>query len=170
VVQVEGMVCVGVPIGSPQFVQAFVAEKSKTMVEDVKKLHILTDPGVHFKLVRFCHNTRLEHLSRTLPPSTMANPVCGVDYAGRHAVVNEELAKGTGNRSEMWERSVMNWHRMTAQLPHHQGGLGLTPQRASGIAAFLGLQLLPQLARAAPPQATVAPSGATPPPPRNLDS
>jgi len=30
----------------------------------------------------------------------------------------------------------MNWHRMTAQLPHHQGGLGLTPQRASGIAAF----------------------------------
>lgn len=36
VVQVEGMVCVGVPIGSPQFVQAFVAEKSKTMVEDLR--------------------------------------------------------------------------------------------------------------------------------------
>jgi hypothetical protein len=35
------------------------------MMEDVKKLHILTDPGVHFKLVRFCHNTRLAHLSRT---------------------------------------------------------------------------------------------------------
>ena len=40
-------------IGSPQFVQAFVAEKSKTPEEDVKKLQLLTDPGVHFKLVRF---------------------------------------------------------------------------------------------------------------------
>jgi hypothetical protein len=70
VVQVEGMVCVGVPIGSPQFVQAFVAEKSKTMVEDVKKLHFLTDPRVHFKLVRFCHNTRLAHLNRTRRPDS----------------------------------------------------------------------------------------------------
>jgi hypothetical protein len=34
-------------------VQAFVAEKSKTPEEDVKKLQLLTDPGVHFKLVRF---------------------------------------------------------------------------------------------------------------------
>jgi hypothetical protein len=98
VVQVEGMVCVGVPIGSPQFVQAFVAKKSKTMVEDVKKLHILTDPGVHFKLVRFCHNTRLAHLSRTLPPSTMANPACGVQTVD-YAVVNEVLAKGTRTRA-----------------------------------------------------------------------
>jgi len=126
VVQVEGMVCVGVPIGSPQFVQAFVAEKSKNMVEDVKKLHLLTDPGVHFKLVRFCHNTRLAHLNHDLPPSTMANPVCGVQTVD-YAVVNEVLAKGTGNQSATWEWSVMNWHRMTAQLPHHQGGLGLIP-------------------------------------------
>ena len=32
VVQVEGMICVGVPVGSPAFVQAFVKEKTKTMV------------------------------------------------------------------------------------------------------------------------------------------
>lgn len=29
VVQVEGMICVGVPVGSPAFVQAFVKEKTK---------------------------------------------------------------------------------------------------------------------------------------------
>ena len=65
----------------------------------------------------------------------MANPACGVQTVD-YAVVNEVLAKGTGNRSAMWQPPVMNWHRMTAQLPHHQGGLGLTPQRAYGIAAF----------------------------------
>jgi len=84
------------------------------MVEDVKKLHILTDPGVHFKLVRFCHNTRLAHLSRTLPPSTMANPACGVQTVD-YAVVNEVLAKGTGNRSAMWQPPAMNWHLLGLQ-------------------------------------------------------
>ena len=32
VVQVEGMICVGVPIGSPEFVQAFVKEKTRTII------------------------------------------------------------------------------------------------------------------------------------------
>ena len=73
VVQVDGMVCVGVPIGSPAFVQAFVAAKTRKMVEDVKELQLLTDPDIHFKLIKFCHNTRLAHLNRNLPPTTMAN-------------------------------------------------------------------------------------------------
>ena len=74
VVQVDGMVCVGVPIGSPGFVQAFVADKTRKMVQDVKELQLLTDPDIHFKLVKFCHNTRLAHLNQNLPPTTMANP------------------------------------------------------------------------------------------------
>jgi len=32
VVQVEGMICVSVPIGSSQFVQAFVKEKTRTII------------------------------------------------------------------------------------------------------------------------------------------
>jgi hypothetical protein len=54
------MVCVGVPIGSPQIVQAFEClEKIKTMVENAKLLRILTDPTIPFKLVRFCPNTKI---------------------------------------------------------------------------------------------------------------
>ena len=135
VVQVEGMICVGVPVGSPAFVQAFVKEKTKKMVEDIKQLQLLTDPGVHLKLIRFCHNTRLAHLGRNLPPTTMANQACGVQTVD-YAVANEVLAKGTGNRSASWTPAVANWHRMRVQLPHFKGGLGLTPQRASSLAAF----------------------------------
>ena len=40
VVQVEGMISVGVPVGSPAFVQAFVKEKTKTTVEDIKQLQL----------------------------------------------------------------------------------------------------------------------------------
>ena len=85
------------PCSLPSFVQAFVADKTRKMVQDVKELQLLTDPDIHFKLVKFCHNTRLAHLNRNLPPTTMANPACGVQTVDQ-AVVNEVLAKGTGNR------------------------------------------------------------------------
>ena len=51
----------------------------------------------HFKLICFCHNTRLAHLNRNLPPTTMAKQACGAQ-----TVANEVLAKGTGNRSASW--------------------------------------------------------------------
>jgi hypothetical protein len=36
-----------------------------------------------------------------------------------------------------WTRAATNWHRMRVQMPHFKGGgLGLTPQCASGLAAF----------------------------------
>lgn len=111
-------------------------------------------------MVSYCHNTRLSHLSRTLPPTTMANPACGIQTVD-YAVVNEVLAKGTDNRSALWGRVAMNWHRMTAQLPHHEGGMGLTPQRASGIAAFYSASSIRWLARAAPTSAPMASPGAT---------
>ena len=126
VVQVDGMVCVGVPIGSPAFVHAFVADKTRKMVQDVKELQILTDPDIHYKLIKFCHNTRLAHLNRNLPPTTMANTACGVQTVDS-AVVNEVLAKGTGNRSRRWDQDESKWHRMTVELPPFKGGLGLTP-------------------------------------------
>ena len=93
------MICVGVPVGSLAFAQAFVKEKTKTMVEGIKQLQLLADPGVHFKLIRFCHNTRLSHLNRNLPPTTMANQACGVQTVD-YAVANEVLAKGTGRPGE----------------------------------------------------------------------
>ena len=82
-----------------------------------------------------CHNTRLAHLNRNLPPTIMANPACGVQTVDQ-AVVNKVLAKGTGNRWRSWDQRKTNWHRMTVQLPPFKGGLGITPQAASGIAAF----------------------------------
>ena len=107
---------------SPGFVQAFVADKTRKMVQDVKELQLLTDPDIHFKLVKFCHNTRLAHLNRNLSPATMANTACGVQTVDQ-AVVNEVLAKGTGNRWRSWDQVKTNWHRMTVQLPPFKGGL-----------------------------------------------
>ena len=135
VVQVEGMVCVGVPIGSPQFVQAFVTEKTTVIMEDVKKLQILTDPLIHFELVRFCHNTRLSYLSRNLSPEVMTDMAGGVQSVDQ-TIVDEILRRGTDDCSNNWTQQEKNWHIVSVQLPHHKAGLGLTPQQAAGIGAF----------------------------------
>ena len=37
VIQVDGITCVGVPIGSTEFITAFVKAKTSAMVDDVKK-------------------------------------------------------------------------------------------------------------------------------------
>ena len=74
VIQVQGITCVGVPIGSPVFITEFVKDKTSAMVDDVRKLRVLSDPLTHTRLVRFCHNTRLSYLNRNLPPDVMRNP------------------------------------------------------------------------------------------------
>lgn len=135
VVQVDGMVCAGVPMGSPDFVRTFVHEKTKAMIQDVCSLHIMQDPLIHLQLVRFCHNTKLSYLSRALPPHILSDPACGVQTADR-AMAMEILRRGTGGRCDSWPQAELAWHLTTIQLPHHLGGLGLTPQQASGIAAF----------------------------------
>ena len=64
VIQVQGITCVGVPIGSPAFVTEFVKDKTSAMVDDVRKLHLLSDPLTDTRLARLCHNTRLSYLNR----------------------------------------------------------------------------------------------------------
>ena len=54
VIQVDGITCVGVPIGSPDFVTAFVKSKTAAMVDDVRKLQVLSNGLTHFRLVKFC--------------------------------------------------------------------------------------------------------------------
>ena len=63
VIQVQGITCVGGPIGSPVFITEFVKDKTSAMVDDVRKLRVLSDPLTHTRLVRFCHNTRLSYLN-----------------------------------------------------------------------------------------------------------
>ena len=66
IIQVEGITCVGLP----DFVTAFVKSKTTSMVDDVRKLQVLSNGLTHFGLVKFCHNTRLSYRNRNLPPQS----------------------------------------------------------------------------------------------------
>ena len=51
VITVTGMRCVGVPIGTPDFVHAYVRAKAVEIGNDVQKLSIITDPKIHYDLL-----------------------------------------------------------------------------------------------------------------------
>ena len=98
----------------------------------------------HFRLVKFCHNTRLSYLNRNLPPAVMRNTLCGLQTVDT-ANAMEVLRRGTDTDShdpstrflcDKWNDVERQWHIRTVQIAHHLGSLGLTPQCASGIAAF----------------------------------
>ena len=60
-----------VPIGTLDFVHAYVRAKAVEIGNDVQKLSIITDPKIHYDLLRFCQHTRLGFLGRNLPPEVM---------------------------------------------------------------------------------------------------
>ena len=133
VVKVDGLTCVGVPIGTPAFMRDWAGVKLRDQIQDLQKLRLMSDPLIHYHLVRFCGLARPGYMCRTLPPDLMRD--AGIaDFD--HAISTEIFTKGVGDRWREWSDTTMAWHRTTLQLPHHRGGLGLTPACASSLAAF----------------------------------
>ena len=64
----------GVPIGTPEFVNVFVRSKAHAIEQDVQKLRIVQDPKIHYDLLRFCQHKRLAFLARNVPPDVMMRP------------------------------------------------------------------------------------------------
>ena len=71
VVEIVGLICVGVPIGTPAFVEAWASAKNRELIKDLQKLKLTSDPLIHYHLVRFCGLTRPGYMCRTLPPSLL---------------------------------------------------------------------------------------------------
>ena len=133
VVKVDGLTCVGVPIGTPAFMRDWAGVKLRDQIQDLQKLRLMSDPLIHYHLVRFCGLARPGYMCRTLPPDLMRD--AGIaDFD--HAISTEIFTKGVGERWRELSDTTMAWHRTTLQLPHHRGGLGLTPACASSLAAF----------------------------------
>jgi len=101
---------------------AFVRSKAKILQQDVQKLRIVPDLMIHYALLRFCQHTRLAFLARNVPPAILMQPVD----------VNFDPASGV----RIGPVAVPVFIQDLIELPHHEGGLGITPLPASGMAAF----------------------------------
>ena len=153
VITVTGMRCVGVPIGIPEFVTAYVRAKAVEIGNDVQKLSIITDAKIHYDLLRFCQHTRLGFLNRALPPEVMMTSTNGVFSSGvcqalrkskiqdwgsgmfdmvgpshvQERITHAILQRGLGGSFDRKPAADKEWCRMIVELPHHRGGLAITP-------------------------------------------
>ena len=59
----EGFIDIDVPIGTDAFVRSFVAKTCRDVIEDVEKLDAIQDGFIHFQLLRFCQDTRLQYIN-----------------------------------------------------------------------------------------------------------
>ena len=160
IITVTGLKCVGVPIGTPEFVNAFVRSKAHAIEQDVQKLRIVQDPKIHYDLLRFCQHTRLAFLARNVPPDVMMRPADAGFDPGRgdwgsgilrrsnaapvpvlvtvliqSSIVHAILQRGLGATFATLSPHELAWCCVIVELPHHKGGLGITPLPA-GMAAF----------------------------------
>jgi hypothetical protein len=154
---VTGLKCVGVPIGTPEFVNAFVRSKAHAIEQDVQKFRIVQDPKIHYDLLRFCQHTLLAFLARNVHPDVMMRPADASFDPGRgdwgsgilqrssnapvpvlvkDSIAHAILQRGLGATFATLSPHELAWCRVIVELPHHKGGLGITPLQASGMAAF----------------------------------
>jgi hypothetical protein len=137
----EGLVGLGVPLGTDDFVQNFVRDKCKDILEDVDKLDALTDGFIHYQLLRFCQATHLQYINShvILTNQNMLQQ--------QHVDVNigdALMRKGTNNNCRVWSSEHKAWCDMVLHLPHAEGGFGVTPNAITRFAAFA---LLPKTQR-----------------------
>ena len=131
--------------------------KALAIEQDVKKLRIVHDPKIHGDLLRFCQHTRLAFLARNVPPDVMMRPadvnfdpgrgdwgsgiiqrsgLVPVPVLIQDSIVQAILQRGLGATFDTLSAHELAWCRVIVELPHHKGGLGITPLPASGMAAF----------------------------------
>jgi len=129
----DGIITVGVPLGTDAFVTAYVANKCQEISADIDKLDPLTDGFVHYQLVRFCQATRLQYLNAHIPKYDLTSyQQAQVDCKITDAI----LKKGTSQQSEQWSAQDKAWMRMRLQDSHAEGGFGITPNALTRLSAF----------------------------------
>ena len=105
VVKVDGLTCVGVPIGTSAFMRDWAGVKLRDQILDLQKLRLMSDPLIHYHLVRFCGLARPGYMCRTLPPD-LVRDAGTADFD--HAVSTEILTRrASPSRSSS---SSARWH------------------------------------------------------------
>ena len=121
----RGMVVLGSPVGHPDFIAAWTAQRMAQEQELLEHLPLLPDLQCAWLLLALCVSPRANHALRTVPPPDISL------YAQAHdAAMWATLLELLGGASDTTEAALLA--RAVASLPAALGGLGL--QSASRLA------------------------------------
>ena len=102
----NGYIGLGVPIGTDDFIQHFVAKKCQEIMEDVDKLDNIQDCFIHYQLLRFCQASRLQYLNGQ---DQLANQQVLQQQHVDHKIANALLKKGTLDDYKKWNLQDRAW-------------------------------------------------------------
>ena len=122
-----GVVVLGVPVGSDEFVTRMVLQRVRELGLVVPLLGLLRDAQMEYLLLRCCAHPRVSHLMRAVPPG-LALP-----GARQHDDTIREGLQRILPGAVLSDRGLR-----VAGLPVRIGGLGLTPAVRVSPAAYLG--------------------------------
>ncbi len=129
----EGFIGIGVPIGTDDFVQSFVAKKCRDIIDDVEKLDTIQDGIIHFQLIRFCQVTRFQYLNSHI---ILGNRCVLQQQTVDCTIVDTLLKKDTKQHVDGWDSSRKDWTHMVLHLSHSEGGFGVSFNCVTKDAAF----------------------------------
>ncbi len=105
------------------FVRNFVAKKCREIVDDVEKLDAIQNGFIHYQLLRFCQDTRLQYINSHI----MLKNRCILQQ--QHVdckIADALLKKGTKQHADGWDASSKDWVHMVLHLPHAEDGFGVS--------------------------------------------
>jgi hypothetical protein len=125
-----GVVALGVPLGSPEFVQRFLSDIVRDVQTFHERLKTLDAPQLEMVLLRLCGGaTKVSHLLRCVPPDE-SGPMCRlVDASSEQALLH---VMGLERKEDL---SEVQWRQ--AYLPLSMSGFGITPTETIKEAAYL---------------------------------
>ncbi len=105
----------------------------RDIIDDVEKLDAIQDGFIHYQLFRFCQATRLQYInSDIMLPNHCVLQQHHVDCK----IADTLLKKGTKQHGDGWDSSNKDWAYMYIQLPHSEGGFGVTFNDVTKDAVF----------------------------------
>ncbi|CAE7941576.1 unnamed protein product, partial [Symbiodinium sp. KB8] len=127
--QQQGLLVLGSPLGSREFVSSTLAAKRGQQDELLARLPALQELQSAWMLLLLCAAPRCNYLLRTVPPSLTE------DFAASHdAAISRCLAVLLAGGEEPLDLPSLSERR--AQLPLRMGGLGLSSAREHRQAAY----------------------------------
>ena len=125
----HGVILLGVPVGTPDFVQSHAEERlaeERRLLEEIAKL---PDPQCAWQLLSKCAVPKGNYWIRTLPPSLSQSYATQRDEALWHTCLDIFAAEGVSDHERRTGQRI-------AQLPARMGGLGVRSTARTAPAAY----------------------------------
>ena len=132
----EGLVLLGTPIGSSEYVTRQCLRLVEAVIKDMGGLAVLEDhPQAYYLLLRHCFNARPQYLARTVRPDLLLRAAKMFDHHVNRRIAEPLSGLRVGAATRDFENYASAFKR--ARLPYALGGLQIPSLQMTSRAAYL---------------------------------